>query len=256
MKGLVLFITLLTIVTDMKGQIPDPVQLMEKSRDLTMVSSLRSTMTLTLYEKNGSTRVRIIDMASKTIGDVEKRMIKFLEPADVRGTAMLIIDNDKAQDEMWIYLPALKRTRRIITNEKGKSFMSSEFMNADLTSSPLSDFIITHMPSSGENEIWQIQSKPVNDEKVEEYGYSRKVTFLQKDKLVLRKIDFYNFEGELARTIEVLSVQPVTGQEGYIMSEMVAKNLINGRSSRIKYDKINTSSTIPDNTFYVESLER
>ena len=56
---------------------------------------------------------------------------------------MLIIDNKNIADEMWIYLPALKKTRRIVSSEKGKSFMSSEFSNADMSSPTLSDFQIS-----------------------------------------------------------------------------------------------------------------
>jgi len=49
---------------------------------------------------------------------IEKRFIKFMEPADVRGTAMLVVDNKDISDEMWIYLPALRKTRRIVSSEK------------------------------------------------------------------------------------------------------------------------------------------
>jgi len=238
------------------AQLPDPVQLMQKSRDLTMANSLKSTMTLTIYEKNGATRVRTISMVSKTYGDIEKRMIKFLEPADVRGTALLIVDNDEDQDEMWIYMPALKRTRRIVTTEKGKSFMSSEFSNADMSSAPLTDYNISHLPVSGQNDQWVIESKCVNDEKADEYGYSRKVTYLDKKTMKIKKIEFYNYEDTLGRTIDILSTQPLSGKEGYIMTEMVARNLVNGRSSRIKYEQLDTSSPITDNTFVVDNLTR
>ena len=80
-------------------------------------------------------------MMTKSYADgLEKRMIRFIEPADVRGTSMLVVDNKNSADEMWIYLPALKKTRRIVTSEKGKSFMSSEFSNADMASPAVSDF--------------------------------------------------------------------------------------------------------------------
>jgi hypothetical protein len=239
-----------------EAQQPDPVRLMEKSRDLTMTGTLRSTMTLTISEKNGATRVRKISMASRTYGDIEKRMIRFIEPADVRGTSMLIVDNEEDQDEMWIYLPALKRTRRIVTSEKGKSFMSSEFSNADMTSSPLSDFTISHLQGSGQEDLWLLESKPVSTSKADEYGYSRKVTTLGIKDMRLRGIDFYNFDGILFRTIDILGYQPLEGREGYIMTEMVVKNLINGRSSKIKYDEIDTSQPVPDNIFTVEYLSR
>ncbi len=221
-----------------------------------MIGSLKSTMTLTIYEKSGATRVRTISMTSKTYDETEKRMIKFMEPADVRGTALLIVDNDVEQDEMWIYLPALKRTRRIVTSEKGKSFMSSEFSNADMSSAPLSDYKISHLPTSGQNNQWIIESKCINEQKADEYGYSRKVTYLDIKDLKISRIEFYNFDGILSRTIEILATQPVSANNGYIMTEMLAKNLINGRSSRIKYEDLNTSTSIADNTFDVENLTR
>lgn len=195
-------------------------------------------------------------MQSKTAGGTEKRMIKFLDPADVRGTAMLIIDNEEIQDDMWIYLPALKKTRRIVSTEKGKSFMSSEFSNADMTSAALADFKISHLPESGKNEIWLIESVPVTEDKADEYGYSRKITWLDKKDLKIKKIEFFNFDGELYKTIEILSTQPIAGKEGYIMTEMYVMNHINGRSSRIKFDELNTESVIAENVFTVEALAR
>lgn len=239
------------------GQLTDPVTLMDKSRDLTMSGNLQATVTLTITEKNGAVRTRKVSMVSKSYGGTEKRMMKFLEPADVRGTAMLIIDNKDDQDDMWIYLPALKRTRRIVSSEKGKSFMSSEFTNADMASAPNTDFRISHMPGSGEDGQWIIESVPVNDDVADEYGFSRKVTYLDKDDLKIKHIDFYNFDNDLFKTIEILGTQPKSGgQQGYIMTEMYAINHLNGRSSRVKFEDINTSASIPDSTFSPENLSR
>ena len=196
-------------------------------------------------------------MSTKSYDDgTIKRMVKFLDPADVRGTAMLIIDNENAQDDMWIYLPALKKTRRIVSTEKGKSFMSSEFSNADMSSGSNADFTIRHLPESGKNDIWVIESVPVSDDKADEYGFSKKVTFLDKKNLVTKKIDFYNFDNELFKTIDIVGTQPMEGKEGYIMTDMLAINHLSGRSSRVKFDQVNTSVSIPDNTFVADNLSR
>lgn len=196
-------------------------------------------------------------MVTKSYDDgTIKRMVKFLEPADVRGTAMLIVDNKDAQDDMWIYLPALKKTRRIVSTEKGKNFMSSEFTNADMSSGNNADFKIRHMPESGKTDTWVIENKPVSEDKADEYGFSKKITFLDKSSLKTKKIDFYNFNGELFKTIEIVSTQPLEGKEGYVMTDMLARNFLNGRSSRVKFDQVNTSATIPDNTFIADNLSR
>lgn len=222
-----------------------------------MSGNIQSTVTLTITEKNGSVRTRKLNMVTKSYDDgTIKRMVKFLEPADVRGTAMLIVDNKDAQDDMWIYLPALKKTRRIVSTEKGKNFMSSEFTNADMSSGNNADFKIRHMPESGKTDTWVIENKPVSEDKADEYGFSKKITFLDKSSLKTKKIDFYNFNGELFKTIEIVSTQPLEGKEGYVMTDMLARNFLNGRSSRVKFDQVNTSATIPDNTFIADNLSR
>lgn len=230
---------------------------MDKSRELTMTGDIQSTVTLTISEKNGSVRTRKLNMTTKSYDDgTIKRMVKFLDPADVRGTAMLIVDSKDAQDDMWIYLPALKKTRRIVSTEKGKSFMSSEFSNADMSSGSNADFKIRHLPESGKNDAWVIESVPVSDDKADEYGFSRKITFLDKASLKTKKIDFYNFDDELFKTIEIVGTQPIEGKVGYVITDMLAINHINGRSSRVKFDQVNTSASIPENTFIADNLSR
>ena len=238
------------------AQLPDARQIMEKCRDLTLTSSLRADIELTITERNGSTRNRKITMTSKSYpDDLEKRLIKFLEPADVRGTGMLILDNKDEDDEMWIYLPALKRTRRIVSNEKGKSFMSSEFTNADMTSSPLSDFRIRHLPGSGENNQWIIESTPISDDKADEYGYSRKVSFVDMADYHFKKIEFYNYDNELFRTMETKSIHPLPDGK-FIYKNMIAANKMNNRSSEILYTEISAGISIDDSFFTVQNLER
>ena len=116
------------------AQLPDAEQIMSKSRALTITGSLSAEIRLIITDKGGATRTRTISMTTKSFKDgSEKRFIRFIDPADVRGTAMLIVDNKNSADEIWIHLPALKKTRRIVSSEKGRSFMGSEFSNSDLT---------------------------------------------------------------------------------------------------------------------------
>jgi hypothetical protein len=230
---------------------------MSKCRELTLTSSLNATISLSITEKNGSTRNRTITMISKSFpGGLEKRFIRFVDPADVRGTAMLIFDNKDAADEMWIYLPALKKTRRIVSSEKGKSFMSSEFSNADMSSPSLSDFTNKHTGSSGSDNQWIIESTPVSSEKADEYGFSRKVSYISIDKCQVLKMEFYNFDNVLFKIIEVKSIHPMS--EGkYIIQEMTANNMLTGRKSAIKFSNITTDNAkIDDSIFTVQNLER
>jgi hypothetical protein len=238
------------------GQLPDPALILEKSRDLSITGSLTSTISLIITEKSGATRKRTISMSTKSYpGGQEKRLIRFMEPADVRGTAMLVIDNKNTADEMWIYLPALKKTRRIVSTEKGKSFMSSEFSNADMSSPTLSDFTNRHIDNSGAGETWMIKSTPSDDKKADEYGFSRKVSYVGKDDYRTRKMEFYNFDNKLFKVIEIKNFQPLSGGR-YLVKDMTAENLITGRKSEIIFSKITEGAVIDDSVFMVQNLER
>ncbi len=238
------------------AQQPDADQVLNKSRELTLTGSLSATVTLAIKEKNGSSRNRTISMVSKSFpGGTEKRIVKFLEPADVRGIAMLFFDNKTSPNDMWIYLPALKKTRRIVSTDKGKSFMSSEFSNADMASPVQSDFTNRHVNGSGTNNQWIIESVPVNAEKGDEYGYSRKITYMSMDKYQVQKMEFYNFDNELFKIIEVKSIQQLPGGK-YVIRDMLANNVLTGRKSELTFTNITENPRIDDSAFTVQNLER
>ena len=238
------------------AQMPDAEQIMGKSRDLTITGSMSAEVRLIITERGGSTRNRTISMTTKSFQDgSEKRFIRFVEPPDVRGTAMLIVDNKNSADEMWVYLPALKKVRRIVTSEKGKSFMSSEFSNADLTSPPLSDFVSRHLEKSGENNQWIIESKPASADLADEYGFSGKVSYINAQSYQIRKIEFYNFDNKIFKTLEIKSIYPLP--EGkYLVKDMLADNLITGRKSEILFSDIKVGVNVDDSFFSIQNLER
>jgi hypothetical protein len=238
------------------AQQPDAAHIMSRSRDLSLTGSMSANINLSITEKGGASRSRTISMTTKSYPDgLEKRFIRFIEPADVRGTAMLVIDNKSLTDEMWIYLPALKKTRRIVSSEKGKSFMSSEFSNADMSSPALSDFINKHIMGSGFENQWIIESTPINEDKADEYGYSRKVSYISIDKYQILKMEFYNYDNELFKIIEIKSIYPL--QDGkFIIKNMTANNILTNRKSEIVLDNINERSKVDDSMFTLQNLER
>lgn len=238
------------------AQQPDAAVVMGKSRDLSITGSLNANVVLTITEKGGSTRSRTISMMTKSYAEgLEKRLIRFIEPADVRGTAMLVFDNKNSADEMWIYLPALKKTRRIVTSEKGKSFMSSEFSNADMSSPAVSDFTHRYLENSGKVNQWIIESTPVSEEKADEYGFSRKVNYVSIDKNQVQKMEFYNFDNELFKVVEIKSFFPLSDGK-YMVKNMVASNLNTNRKSEILFSNISEGAKVEDSNFTIQNLER
>jgi hypothetical protein len=256
MKRRAILLVLLLPLLQAAAQLPDAGQIMSKSRDLSITGSMSANINLTITEKGGTARNRTISMTTKSYADgLEKRFIRFIEPADVRGTAMLVVDNKSTSDEMWVYLPALKKTRRIVTSEKGKSFMSSEFSNADMSSPTLSDFLNKHLEKSGTNNQWIIESTPINEDKADEYGYSKKISYISMDKNQVQKMEFYNFDNELFKVIEIKSIFPLSDGK-YLVKDMVANNLNTNRKSEILFSNINEGVKVEDSFFTIQNLER
>ncbi|MBA7694142.1 hypothetical protein ES703_102749 [subsurface metagenome] len=104
-------------------------QIMDRSFEATKLKGSEAVSTMTIIDSKGRDRVRRIAQVTKLYnsGDTEKKLIRFLSPADVKGTGLLTFDYKVKDDDMWLYMPALRKTRRIISSEKGKSFMGSDY---------------------------------------------------------------------------------------------------------------------------------
>jgi hypothetical protein len=256
MKAVTILSMLIMPLFQAVAQQPDAALIMSRSRELSLTGSMSANINLSITEKSGASRLRTISMTTKSYPDgLEKRFIKFIEPADVRGTAMLVIDNKNIPDEMWIYLPALKKTRRIVSSEKGKSFMSSEFSNADMSSPTLSDFVNKHLDESCSDNMWIIESTPVNEDKADEYGFSKKISYISMDKYQILKMEFYNFDNELFKTIEIRSIYPLPDGK-FILKNMIANNILTNRRSEIVLNNISDGLKIDDSFFSIQNLER
>ena len=258
MKTTAIFLGLLLPLLPAAAQQPGAVEIMNLSRELSMASSLSATLRLTITEKSGSERNRTISMTTKSFADgLEKRLVRFMEPADVRGTAMLIVDNRNSADEMWIYLPALKKTRRIVSSEKGKSFMSSEFTNADMSRPNLDDFTYTLL---GEETIngkicWKVEALTKSREMESEYGFKRRVSYIEKSTYLIQKSELYDRTDKLNK---VMTLGDYRKQSNglYFSYQMEMKNVQSNRRSEMKVKSFQLGSKLNENSFAVSSLEK
>jgi hypothetical protein len=241
----------------LKGQ--DAKSIIESSRDAVKVSSFEAVSSLTIKDSKGNVRSRKNTMASKTFSDnTEKRIIKFISPAEVKGTGILIFDNEVENDDMWIYLPAMRKTRRIVSSEKSKSFMGSEFSNADMTAPTLEDFSYSLLGEETVDgaECWKITTKPVSIDLEDVYGYSKSISWIGKNDYIVRKTEYYDYDDELFKTIVTLEYKLLDEvHKKYMITDMSAENFQNGRSSRMKMDQVQIANT-KDEYFTVAYLER
>ena len=254
MKTIILSIGLLISFMSLSAQ--DATEIIKKSHEIMKLNSFEATSRLVIYDGKGNERVRNNTMASKTYGDgTEKRVIRFLSPAEVKGTGILIFDHETSDDDMWIYLPALRKTRRIVSSEKSKGFMGSEFSNADMTAPALEDFKYELLGSEEIEAVacWKVSSTAVNMDIEDEYGYSQVISWIGKNDYLVRQRHYLDFDQEHFKTIRTLAFKQF--KDKYMITEMIAENHSNGRSSRMKMEEIQISDT-DDDYFTVAYLEK
>ncbi len=234
-------------------------EIIRNSQDVVKVSSFEAISTLTITDSKGNQRIRKNTMASLSEPDgTEKRIIKFLSPAEVKGTGILIFDYSEKSDDMWIYLPALRKTRRIVSREKGKSFMGSEFSNANMTAPGLDDFNYTMLGEEilNGNTCHKIESVPVSTDLEDQYGYSKSILWVDKNNYLVHQTHYYDFDGELFKTITNKKFRKLDEGKGtYMVTHMYALNHSNNRSSEMIMDQLAVTPT-KSSYFTVAYLEK
>ena len=236
-------------------------QIVDRSFKATKLAGSEAVSTLTIIDRKGRERVRKIAVVTKLYDNetTEKRLIRFLSPVDVKGTGLLSFDYEKKDDDMWLFMPALRKTRRIVSSEKAKNFMGSEFSYADMTPPVLEDFTCKKL---GEKEIggtlcWEIELIPVNDDIADENGFSRRIAYIAKKDFLIRKAIYYDLDGELQKELEVKEIKEVdTTNHKFRPVHMIMVNRQNGRKSILKVDEIQFSPNVKDEYFTTRYLER
>jgi len=228
-----------------------------KSANAIELGAMEMETTLQIIDAKGSTRTRKITMASRKFGDVTKMLMKFTEPADVRGTSILIYDYEERPDDMWIYMPALKKSRRVVSNEKGKNFMGSEFTNADMSKPNVEDYTYSVISSETINgkSCFKIEAVPVSQEVKSSNGFSKKISYIDKENYLCFKIEYFDLKGKPLKTQIIGDYRNISGGKWFYY-HMEMKNEQNGRKSVLVTDSFKAGSTKSESQFSPASLEK
>jgi hypothetical protein len=238
----------------------NPREIVKKSRDQARVSGMEAKSVLEIHDGKGNTRVRETSMASKLYSDgTEKRVIVFLSPADVKGTSMLINDYPGKEDDMWIYMPALRKTRKIVSSEKNKNFMGSEFTNADLATENLDDFTysLEGTEKIGDQNCWKIKLTPATPALAAENGISFKITWISQSDYVPRKTIFHGPDGAPVRELLYSGIRLLDkAKNKYMVTHMEIKNLKNNRFSIMDMPEVLLNPQVKDEYFTLTFIEK
>ena len=217
-------------------------------------NDMAGNLIMTIENSRGNQRVREIKQFVKSVKNGEKKIMFFLSPADVKNTSFMTWSYDEKgkSDDQWIYLPALKKVKRISSDSKGDYFMGSDFTYDDLGDRhPMDDThtILRKEVVNGEETI-VIESVP----KDEEYMYSRTVTWVVKDSWIGLKKEFYDEDDEL------LKILTVEGQKSFgdviILTKVKMNNVQRNQFTIMEFSDVQIDTGIPNNKFTERMMKR
>jgi len=171
-------------------------------------------MEMILIDKNENRRVRRLRSFSRDEGEDVQSIMFFLEPADVEGAGFLSYDYDADKDDdQWLYLPALRKTKRIASSDKSGSFMGSDFSYADLTTREVENYDWTLMKEAEVRgqPVWQIQGIPRSREEIDETGYTKSVVFVRVDNYVVVRAVNWLEKGNRLKYMDVKKLEQIDG---------------------------------------------
>ncbi len=212
-------------------------------------------MELTLKKKNGSARQRKITSWAMDEGKDTKKIMFFTYPGDVKGTGFLTYDYDQVgkEDDKWLYLPAMKKTRRISgSSSKTDYFMGTDFTYDDMGSRNV--YEDTHKLLREEerdgHKCWVVESVPVDKHEI----YSRKVSWIRQDCLTAIYVEYYDKLNKLHRVLTISDVKEVQGF--WTIHKMEMKNVQTEHSTIITVKNPKYNIKIDKTLFTVAKLEK
>ncbi len=229
-------------------------EIMEKVYNRPTGNDMEANLKMTLISSSGNKRVREIKQYIKDFGDVEKKIMFFIKPADVRNTSFMnwSYDDPNKDDDQWIYLPALKKIKRISSDSKGDYFMGSDFTYDDLGDrKPNEDThkILREEKLNGED-CYVIESIP----KDEDYMYSKTVTWIIKDKWIGLKKEFYDEDGEYLKTLNIKNYKKI--KDYWLITKTEMDNVQKNHKTIMELSNVKIDTGIPANKFTERMMKR
>jgi hypothetical protein len=237
------------------------VEIMDKNFVVGKYADSTSETTMTLTNKSGQQRVRKTFGTSKldANGIDNKRMTRFLEPTDVKGTVSLLVEHSDKDDDIWIYLPSVKKVRRLISSNKKDSFVGTDFSYGDVIGHKVKEWnhtIVKEEEVDGKP-CYVIESTPKDATIKTNTGYSKRIGWIQKDNFVTVKAVSYDEAGELLKEAKYSHWKEVdTVKHKWQAGILEAKNLQTGHSTVIAIDQFKVNNGVKDDFFTTRYMEQ
>jgi len=257
-KASIFTICLSVIISETASAQMSAREIMQKVEDQAKVQTQVTKSKMVLTNKTGKTREREVTRYQKDqkgVGGIDAKMLIFFEfPADIRGTGLLLwqYTDMKKDDDRWLYLPALKKVRRIAGESKNEYFMGTDFTYDDIGGRELDED--THKLLGTEEiagvKCYKIEAIPV---KVDD-TYGRRLIWVIPEKWVAFKVEFYSKSGTLIKVLQADDVRNVNGI--WMAFDLLMKNFSENHQTRLTITECRNNVPLKDEIFTTATLER
>lgn len=239
---------------------PDAAGLMSESLKATKPQRSLAVGRFILINPAGQQRIRETTSITelKPDGVNNRRVTRFNSPADIAGTAVLTVENT-GEDDIWVYLPALKKVRRLTASNRRDAFVGTDFSYGDVLGHPVEEWshrAIRKEAIDGTQSI-VIVSMPRDAGVAAATGYSRRITWLRATDLVPLKTDFFGPQQNLIKVYSAADIRLVDpARRCFQPMRQVMKNIVTGHMTVIEYSSFKTDVSVGNDQFQPRALER
>jgi len=240
---------------------PSPAEIVQKSLSVNKMLDSTSDATFTLINKSGQERVRKTFGVSKleANGEDNMRMTRFMAPADVKGTVSLLIEHSAGEDDIWIYLPALKKVRRLVSSNKKDSFVGTDFSYGDVIGHKVAEWnykLLREEQADGAD-CYVIEASAKSDEVRDNSGYAKRVIWIRKDNLFAIKGDMWDEAGQPVKKFHMTELKEVdAAHHKWQAMKLEAENLQTGHKTVIAFENFKVNQKVRDDFFTTRYMEK
>jgi hypothetical protein len=243
------------------ADVPKARAIMEKVDARDDGDSMISDMKMILIDKNQQTRERTMRSFSQDRGEDTYQLIFFSGPPAVKDTGFLTYDYDDPDkdDDQWLYLPALKKTKRIAAGDKTDSFMGSDFSYADMTKSELDNYnykLLKEDTVDG-HKTWIIEAVPRTQKVIDTFGYTKSIVFVRQDNYVMVRAVSWVAESSNLKYLDVKQLENIDGIWVAMENHMTTKrDKTTLHKTILLRENVKFNQPMDENLFTVRRLEK
>lgn len=215
-------------------------------------------LTLVLVNKNGRTNSRSVKryFITDQITDKRTTLIEFFAPADVKGTRYLSLENESRESDNFLYLPDMKKHRRISASDDSEYFMGSDYTYEDiLENTDGCNYRYTKDTIVNNINCYVVESTPTTPEKIKSSGYSKRIFCIDQKTFLMLKIFFYDKEGVLSKIGDAEEIKQVDNSDQWRVHKITMTNLKTSHKTHLIYKNYKINQGLNPDIFSLRYLD-